>query len=125
MANGAAAPTVVEPDWLREQRDRAKRLEFELPTAKQKGWEFTDLSGLDLDGYTEAVARVDGLQAPDGAIVVPLAEAAAQHPELVRDRLGEIVPAERPVHGPQRVALARRRARLRPGRRPALESRCG
>ncbi len=93
MANGAAAPTVVEPDWLREQRDRAKRLEFELPTAKQKGWEFTDLSGLDLDGYTEAVARVDGLQAPDGAIVLPLAEAAAQHPELVRDRLGEIVAA--------------------------------
>jgi Fe-S cluster assembly protein SufD len=84
---------VVEPDWLREGRDRAKRLEFELPTAKQKGWEFTDLSGLDFDGYSEAVARLDGLTAPDGAVVLPLAEAAACLPELVRGRLGEIVPA--------------------------------
>jgi Fe-S cluster assembly protein SufD len=93
LVDGAAAPEVVEPDWLREGRDRAKRLEFELPTAKQKGWEFTDLSGLELDGYSEAVARVDWIEAPEGAIVMPLAEAAARHPELVRDRLGEIVPA--------------------------------
>ena len=93
MVDGAAAPEVVEPDWLREGRDRAKALEFELPTAKQKGWEFTDLSDLDLDGYSEAIARVDGIEAPDGAIVMPLAEAAARHPELVRDRLGEVVPA--------------------------------
>jgi Fe-S cluster assembly protein SufD len=92
LAN-AAAPEVVEPDWLREGRDRAKRLEFELPTAKQKGWEFTDLSGLDFAGYSEAVARVEGISAPEGAVVLPLAEAAARHPELVRDRLGEIVPA--------------------------------
>jgi Fe-S cluster assembly protein SufD len=93
LVDGAAAPEVVEPDWLREGRDRAKRLEFELPGAKQKGWEFTDLSELELDGYAEAVATVDGLAAPDGAVVLPLAEAAASHPELVRDRLGEIVPA--------------------------------
>jgi Fe-S cluster assembly protein SufD len=92
LAN-AAAPEVVEPDWLREGRDRAKRLEFELPTAKQKGWEFTDLSGLDFAGYSEAVARVEGISAPEGAVVLPLAEAAARHPELVRDALGEIVPA--------------------------------
>jgi Fe-S cluster assembly protein SufD len=93
LVDGAAAPEVVEPDWLRERRDRAKRLEYELPSAKQKGWEFADLSSLDLDGYSESVARVDGISAPEGAVVMPLAEAAARHPELVRDRLGEIVPA--------------------------------
>jgi Fe-S cluster assembly protein SufD len=93
LVDGAAAPEVVEPDWLREGRDRAKRLEFELPTAKQKGWEFTDLSELDFEAYSEAVARVDGLSAVDGAVVMPLAEAAGRHPELVRDRLGEVVPA--------------------------------
>jgi Fe-S cluster assembly protein SufD len=96
-ADGAAAPSVVEPDWLSEARDRAKgqAAEFELPTQKQKGWEFTDLTGLDLDGYNEAVATVEGLTAAsdNGVIVMPLAEAAAEHPELVRDRLGTIVTA--------------------------------
>jgi Fe-S cluster assembly protein SufD len=93
LVDGAAAPEVVEPDWLREGRDKAKRLEFELPGPKQKGWEFTDLTQLELERYSEAVARVEGIEAPDGAIVMPLAEAAVRHPELVRDRLGEVVPA--------------------------------
>ncbi len=88
---------MVEPDWLREARDRAKELaiELELPTQKAKGWEFTDLSELELDGYNEAVATVEGLSSvsDDGAIVMPLAEAAATHAELLRDHLGSIVPA--------------------------------
>jgi Fe-S cluster assembly protein SufD len=105
LADGvAAAPQLQEPDWLQEGRDRAKKLalELELPTQKQKGWEFTDLSALELDGYTEAVARIDGLAADDGTsdggadgpIVLPLAEAATAHPELVRERLGQIVAAD-------------------------------
>jgi Fe-S cluster assembly protein SufD len=110
--DGAAAPSVVEPDWLTEARDRAKELAagFELPTQKQKGWEFTDLSGLDLDGFNEAVATVDGLTSSgdDGLIVMPLAEAAAEHPELVRERLGTIVPAADPF-------TARNQARWRDG----------
>lgn len=108
----AAAPRVQEPDWLSEARDRAKELAggLELPTAKQKGWEFTDLSGLDLDGFDEAVASVEGLTpfSEDGVIVIPLAEAAAEHPELVRDRLGTIVPAADPF-------TARNEARWRDG----------
>jgi Fe-S cluster assembly protein SufD len=90
---------VVEPDWLTEARDRAKELALglELPNQKAKGWEFTDLSGLELDGYEEAVATVEGLTASngsgDGPIVLPLAEAAAEHPELLREHLGTIVPA--------------------------------
>jgi Fe-S cluster assembly protein SufD len=79
---------------LHERRDSAKHLEFALPTAKLKGWEFTDLAELDLDAYTEAVATVEGLERlDDGVVVMPLAEAAVQYPELVRDRLGEIVPS--------------------------------
>jgi Fe-S cluster assembly protein SufD len=93
----AAAPQLQEPGWLVASRDRAKQRlgEFELPTQKQKGWEFTDLSELDFDAYSDGVARVEGLTASngDGPIVMPLAEAAAAHGELVRERLGAIVPA--------------------------------
>jgi Fe-S cluster assembly protein SufD len=91
----AAAPHVQEPDWLTEARERAKERagELELPTQKQKGWEFTDLSELDFDAYTDGVAHVDGLTTSgDGPVVMPLAEAASTHPELVREHLGEIVP---------------------------------
>jgi Fe-S cluster assembly protein SufD len=90
---------VVEPDWLTEGRDRAKELALglELPDQKAKGWEFTDLSDLELDGYEEAVATVEGLTpstgSGDGPIVMPLAEAAAEHPDLLREHLGAIVPA--------------------------------
>ncbi len=97
MADGAAAaaaaPQLTEPGWLSEARDRAKELRFELPGPKAKGWEFTDLSGLDLDGYTEAPAHVEGLDAVEGAIVIPLAEAAAEHADLIAERLGTIVTA--------------------------------
>jgi len=93
----AAAPQVEEPSWLTEARDRAKAAsaELDLPTPKQKGWEFTDLSSFDLDAYAEAVATVDGLQrSTDGVIVIPLAEAAAERPELIREHLGRVVAAE-------------------------------
>jgi Fe-S cluster assembly protein SufD len=106
--DGAAAPELIEPDWLRQGRDRAKGLEYELPTSKQKGWEFTDLSGLELNAYSEAIARVEGISATDGVVVLPLAEAAARHPELVRDRLGEIVP-------PNDIFTARNESRWRDG----------
>jgi Fe-S cluster assembly protein SufD len=101
LAEGAAAaPALQEPDWLRERRDRAKQLgaELDLPGAKQKGWEFTDLSGLDLDGYSDGIAAVEGLaRSEDGrdgaAVVLPLAEAASALPDLVREWIGAIVPA--------------------------------
>jgi Fe-S cluster assembly protein SufD len=97
LADGAtaAAPQVQEPDWLIEARDRAKEqlAELELPTQKQKGWEFTDLSALDVDAYVDAIATVEGLDASTGATVMPLAAAASAHPELVQGRLGTVVPA--------------------------------
>ena len=113
MADGAAAaPQLTEPDWLSEARDRAKQrgADFSLPGPKAKGWEFTDLSELDLDGYTEAPARVDGLEraAAEGAVIVPLAEAAAEHSELIADHLGSIV-------GSNDAFTARNEARWRDG----------
>jgi Fe-S cluster assembly protein SufD len=114
LAEGAAAaPQLQDPDWLRQGRDLAKRTaaELELPTQKVKGWEFTDLSSLDLDAYTEAVAGIEGLEPTvdgDGPLVLPLAEAAASHPELVRQHFGQIVPSRDPF-------VARNEARWRDG----------
>jgi Fe-S cluster assembly protein SufD len=114
LADGAAAaPQLQEPGWLSEARDRAKELgaALELPTQKQKGWEFTDLSDFDLDAYSDAVATVEGLEdfGADGAVVMPLAAAAAsEHADLLRDRLGAVVPGNDPF-------TARNEARWRDG----------
>ena len=43
-----------EPTWLRERRERAAGHELALPDQKQRGWEFTDLSSLDLASYAPA-----------------------------------------------------------------------
>jgi Fe-S cluster assembly protein SufD len=66
-----------------------------LPDAKQKGWEFTDISSLEIDSYaaTEAAAVIQG---GDGATVLDLAEATEAHPELVEGRLGALVPSDDP-----------------------------
>jgi Fe-S cluster assembly protein SufD len=75
--------------------------ELELPTQKAKGWEFTDLSDLDLDAYTPAEGSVEGVRSgedSDGGppIVMPLADAARQLDDLVSDRFGSIVPVDDP-----------------------------
>jgi len=66
-----------------------------LPDQKAKGWEFTDLSKLDLDAY-EAGAAGASIEAVEGATVMPLAAAAESHPELVEGRLGALAPGEDP-----------------------------
>jgi len=66
-----------------------------LPDQKAKGWEFTDLSGLELDAYepgTAAPTIGDG----EEATVLPLAEATESHPELVEGQLGTLAPAGDP-----------------------------
>ncbi len=97
----AAAVDVTEPEWLVERRREGASLadELVLPDQKAKGWEFTDLSGLDLDAYPDAEAAVEGLErssADSEPLVLPLAEAAAGHPDLVRDRLGSLVGSSDP-----------------------------
>jgi Fe-S cluster assembly protein SufD len=89
---------------LAERRQRAAELArtLELPQFKGRpGWEFTDLSGLDLSGYEAAPANgaaatplfdlppESGL--PEGVIVSTIEQAADEHPELIERHLGTVV----------------------------------
>jgi Fe-S cluster assembly protein SufD len=76
-----------------------------LPEFKGRaGWEFTDLSGLDLDAFEPGPGGQGGqplLEAPDGgdlgeAIVCSLAEAAELHADVLDLHLGSVVPADDP-----------------------------
>ncbi len=66
-----------------------------LPDQKTKGWEFTDLSELDLDAYEPGSAN-PSIGSAEGATVMPLAEAIGSDPELVEGRLGALVPGDDP-----------------------------
>jgi Fe-S cluster assembly protein SufD len=66
-----------------------------LPTAKTKGWEFTDIAALDFDAYGEAVAEAT-IGGGEGATVITLAEARDSHAELLGERLGSLVDASDP-----------------------------
>jgi Fe-S cluster assembly protein SufD len=92
-----------EPDWLTERRRKGAALtsELALPSQKQKGWEFTDLTGLDLDAYPASGGRIEGLK--DGAdsadgvpVVLPLRDAAQRLEDVVRERFGSIVSRDDP-----------------------------
>jgi Fe-S cluster assembly protein SufD len=99
----ADALATTEPQWLVERRQKGASLarELELPTQKVKGWEFTDLSQLDLDSYEAAEGSVQGVargvDSDDGPpVVMPLAEAAVQLSDIVRERFGSIVSVDDP-----------------------------
>jgi len=87
----------TEPNWLEQRRRRGASLteSLPLPDQKAKGWEFTDLSGLDLDAY-EASGAEAAVSGGEGATVVSLADAVSTHGELLEERLGSLVAAEDP-----------------------------
>jgi hypothetical protein len=89
------AEVATAPAWLETRRRKGASLaqELPLPDQKAKGWEFTDLSRLDLGAYEEASAE-PVVSGAGGAVVVSLAEAVSSHGDLVSDRLGSLVPAE-------------------------------
>jgi Fe-S cluster assembly protein SufD len=103
----------------RRQQGASLAQSLPLPDHKSKGWEFTDLSGLEVDSYTgaEAEAEVSG---GEGATVVSLADAVSSHSELLQEHLGSLVPVEDPfvarneaswsdgvlVHVPRGVSVA-------------------
>ncbi len=116
MASGA----VAQPDFLAARRERALALSetLDVPRFKgQPGWEFTDISRLDIAALTPAPSVTNGATAtamfepratvelrqvdggavtltgelPDGVIVAALDEAAQQYPDLVERHLGSIV----------------------------------
>jgi Fe-S cluster assembly protein SufD len=66
-----------------------------LPDQQVKGWEFTDLSGLEFDSYVPAAYEASIVGA-EGATVVSLAAARDSHAELLAERLGSLVPAGDP-----------------------------
>jgi Fe-S cluster assembly protein SufD len=74
--------------------------ELALPSQKQKGWEFTDLTGLDLDAYPPAAAQVDGLADGDSAdgppVVMALSRAAERLGDVVSERFGSLVAPDDP-----------------------------
>jgi Fe-S cluster assembly protein SufD len=115
--------TLESPSWLAERRARAALLaaSLDLPSFKgHPGWEFTDISQLDLAAYAPAgegdagaaerpealfqgivdpyvLTQVDATtialpdDLPAGVTVTSLERAAAEHPELVERHLGTIV----------------------------------
>jgi Fe-S cluster assembly protein SufD len=119
----SAAGTTAEPEFMAARRERAAALRstLELPQFKGRpGWEFTDISGLDLTAYRPAGApqngeaaaapvplfasdaftelrQIDGGEAtlagelPRGVIVSSLERAAAEHSELLRRHLDSVV----------------------------------
>jgi Fe-S cluster assembly protein SufD len=99
LANAVAAR--AEPEWLTKRRRKGASLasELALPDPKKKGWEFTDLAGLDLDAYEPAAGAVrleDGGAAEAGALVLPLEVALAERGETLREHLGSLVSIEDP-----------------------------
>jgi Fe-S cluster assembly protein SufD len=108
---------------LAERRERAaaQAAELELPTFKGRpGWEFTDITGLELDGLepaddapvAAAAPRLFDLprasRLPDGVVVSTIDEAAETHPELIARHLGSIVATDD-------LFVARNAARFRGG----------
>ncbi|MDX6624382.1 MAG: Fe-S cluster assembly protein SufD [Solirubrobacterales bacterium] len=89
------AEVATEPTWLAERRRRGASLaeSLPLPDQKAKGWEFTDLSDLDIGSYEPADADVE-VSGGEGATVVSLAEAVSTHAELLEEKLGSLVPVE-------------------------------
>jgi Fe-S cluster assembly protein SufD len=91
------AEVATEPSWLEERRQHGASLteSLPLPDQKAKGWEFTDLSGLDIGSYEAAEAEVE-VSGGEGATVVSLVDALSSHAELLQRHLGSLVPVEDP-----------------------------
>ena len=122
-----ASPATTGADFLAARRERAAELSatLDLPRFKGKpGWEFTDISALDLSSYAPAGAPVNGAagsgapaplfapdravelrqvdggeatltgELPDGVIVTSIERAAVEYPDLVARHLGTVVDGE-------------------------------
>ena len=138
---GADETAPEEPQFLATRRQRAAALvdSLELPQFKGRpGWEFTDLSDLDLSAYRPAegtngsataprerlLAPIDAIELaqldagagarvdqplPEGVVVSSLEQAACDHPDLIEKYLGAIVGSQ------QDIFVARNEAGFRGG----------
>jgi Fe-S cluster assembly protein SufD len=91
------AELATAPAWLSERRQKGASLaqSLPLPDHKSKGWEFTDLSGLDLDAYEASDVEVE-VSGAEGATVIPLIDAISSHSQLLEEQLGSLVPVADP-----------------------------
>ena len=91
------AEVATEPAWLEERRRHGASLveSLPLPDHKSKGWEFTDLSKLDIDSYEAAGADAE-IAGAAGATVLSLTDALSSHSQLLEEQLGLLVPVEDP-----------------------------
>ena len=91
------AEVATEPAWLSERRQRGASLaqSLPLPDQKAKGWEFTDLAGLEIDSYEPGPVSVE-IEGGGGATVLPLTLALESDDALLHERLGSLVPIEDP-----------------------------
>jgi Fe-S cluster assembly protein SufD len=87
----------------RREAALARLAEFELPSFRGvAGWEFTPIDKLDLEAFPvvaggRAPSSFSLEEAPpEGAIVMPLAQAAEEHSELVERHLGSVVRGDTP-----------------------------
>jgi Fe-S cluster assembly protein SufD len=91
----AAAEARGEPGWLRDRRAEAARAfaATPLPTRALRPWRYTDVSALDLGAFTpaEPALRIEAAT-PEGAYAGTLAAAVGAREQLVRERLGALVP---------------------------------
>jgi Fe-S cluster assembly protein SufD len=90
-----------EPAWLTERRREGASLarELPLPTERDRGWEFTDLSGLELDSFEPRRAIVAGLNGdrdPGLPVVTSLAQAAGRLGDLLEGSFGSVVSTDDP-----------------------------
>jgi Fe-S cluster assembly protein SufD len=100
LAEATAATAALD---ARREAALARVAQLEVPTFRgTPGWEFTPIDKLDLDAYPPAPGGTApssfGLDdvAPEGAIVMPLAQAAEEHTELVERHLGSVVRGDTP-----------------------------
>ena len=105
-----AVPTTLTLD-ARRQAAAARLHSVDMPAHRGvAGWEFTPVDRLDLDAYPpapggsapstfglqDAVTVSDEAAVSEGPLVMSLAAAAEQHPELVERHLGRVVTRETP-----------------------------
>ena len=91
-----------EPRWLREKREEAFATFAKLPAPSKtdEEWRRTDVSKLDPNQFSK-LEHLDGQKLvlpsalPAGVILMPLRQAAKEHPDLVEPRLFSLVHADR------------------------------
>ncbi len=88
------AATSTTPDWLVERRSQALETArgLSLPGPKVRGWEFTDLSKLDLSAYEPAEAAADAPEELEGGVLAA-PEGARSLTQVDASTIGDFAPA--------------------------------